>query len=249
MDQAELELQIKVWKNLAISKQVLMRTATDALKLDPDCSSEELRTALEAAIKKSIDADINIEEAQEHAKLAIAVMEKKVAESEKARAAAEAVTAKTLEAKNASEQAMATEREAHISEMKKLKAQVAEKEKAIKAINKALADTPENIVKKLKTLKKQKFDEAESRKRAEAEAIAIKKEKKRLEKEIKEMTETLETAGKVAKQQRELHALCTDLHNQLSALTDDPSTLPAVTPLDEKALEVLEKDDTNEENK
>jgi len=246
VDQAELELQIKVWKNLAISKQVLMRTATDALKLDPDCSSDELRTALDAAIKKSINADITVEEAQEHAKLAVAVMEKKVTVSNKIQLTAEASAAKALEAKQLSEQAMATEREAHINELKKFKAQTAEKEKTIKAINKALADTPENVVKKLKTLKKQKFDEAESCKRAEAEVISLKKEKKLLDQNIEEMKASLETAGKVAEQQRELHTLCADLHSQLSGLVEDASTLPALPELDEKALETLEPKETDE---
>ena len=50
MDQAQLELQLKVWKDLAISKQVLMRTAAIALKLDPDCSQDVLKEALESTV-------------------------------------------------------------------------------------------------------------------------------------------------------------------------------------------------------
>ena len=41
------DLQLKVWKELAISKQILMRAATEALKLDPECTQEELKDALE----------------------------------------------------------------------------------------------------------------------------------------------------------------------------------------------------------
>ena len=161
MEQAEQDqdLQLKVWKDLAISKQVLMRGATDALGLDPDCSADELKKALDASIKKGIEADINVTKAREQADHAIAVMEKKVAASEKAQANAEATKADTLAAKEKSEQDMAVERAAHIKEMKKIKDQVTAKDNQIKAINKALADTPENVVKKLKTLKKQK-DEA-----------------------------------------------------------------------------------------
>ena len=53
MDQPEFELQLKVWKELAVSKQILMRAATDALGLDPECSSEELKEALAAAVEKT----------------------------------------------------------------------------------------------------------------------------------------------------------------------------------------------------
>ena len=60
VEQAQLELQLKVWKELAISKQMLMRTAAEALKLDPNCSQEELKAALEAALKKVAEADASV---------------------------------------------------------------------------------------------------------------------------------------------------------------------------------------------
>ena len=43
VDQAEFEVQLQVWKDLAISKQVLIGAATDALGLDPECESAELK--------------------------------------------------------------------------------------------------------------------------------------------------------------------------------------------------------------
>jgi hypothetical protein len=43
---AESVLDLKVWKELAIKKQILIKAATDALGLDPECSEEELRAAL-----------------------------------------------------------------------------------------------------------------------------------------------------------------------------------------------------------
>ena len=240
MDQAELELQLKVWKDLAITKQVLMRAATDALKLDPDCGAEELKQALDAAIKKSIDADVTVSKAQEQADVAIAVMEKKVAENQKAQAIAENLVSETLEAKKTYEQQMSVERESHIKEMKKVKDQLSEKDKTIKAINKALADTPENVVKKLKTLKKQKFDEAEARKRCENEIASLKKEKKQLEKRIGEMEEKLNNAGQLVEQQRELHKISEELRDQLKSHVENAEDLPVIPQLNEKFLEDLE---------
>ena len=81
-------MQLKVWKELAISKQVLMRTAADALKLDPDCAPEELKQALESALKKIAEADASVVSAQAQAKTAIASTEKKLAASVHAQAVA-----------------------------------------------------------------------------------------------------------------------------------------------------------------
>lgn len=231
MDQAELDLQLKVWKDLAISKQILMRTATDALELDPDCSTIELKIALDAAIKRSLDADSAIKRAQEQSQQAIAVMEKKIAASEKAQAAAEAIKAGTLAEQKTSEQQMAFERGNHVKELKKIKTQLADKEKALKAINKALADTPENVMKKLRALKKQKNDEAIARKQAENNAQSLHKEKKQLEQSIKESEDKFTS---LAEQYRELHKLCENLHEQLKPLVDDEKNLPSLPELDEE---------------
>ncbi|HHJ80642.1 MAG TPA: hypothetical protein ENJ65_03310, partial [Candidatus Tenderia electrophaga] len=155
MDQAELELQLKVWKDLAISKQILMSAATDALGLNPDCSPDKLKEALDKTIKQGMNADIIVSEAREKANQAEAIMEKKMAANDKALAAAEAIKAGAIAAQKKSENDMSVERAAHIQEMKKIKALIAEKESALKAIKKSLGDSPENVVKKLKTLKKQ----------------------------------------------------------------------------------------------
>ncbi len=241
MVQAELELQLKVWKDLAISKQMLMKAATDALKLDPECSTEELKEALDAAIKKSIEADVNVYEAQEQAKLAIAVMEKKMAESEKAQSVAEASVAGMQDAQQQSERQMEAERAAHITELKKIKTQVVEKDKALKAINKALADTPENVVKKLRTLKKQKTDEALARRQAESDASSLRKEKRDLEKRVTELQAAVNDGLKLVNQYRELHTLCGTLHEQLKPLVDDAQDLPVLTAPDEQLLESIQK--------
>lgn len=249
MSETEMELQLKVWKDLAISKQVLMRAATDALKLDPNCSQEELKSALDNAIKRYIEADISVSKAQEQAKVAISTMEKKVADSEKARNIAEAARAETLAQQQKVEQQIAAERINTANEVKKVKERMAESERALKAINAALADTPENVLKKMKALKKEKMDEADARKEVVAANAALRKDMQKLEQRIKDMQAAQDNAAKLAAQYRELHTLCTDLHAQLKPLVEDAKSLAAVPPLNTVMLEGIEKVDAEEEKK
>lgn len=187
MSENDLEMQLNIWKEMAISKQMLMLTATDALKLDENCSQEELRVALDDAIRRSIEADVDISRAEEQAKTAIAMMEKKLADSRKDVDVAKAAHAEALAAQQVIQQQISDERNSSAIEIKKLQETIAERDRALKAIKTALSDTPENIVKKLKTLKKQKLDEADARKEAEKVNLTLRKEKQALEKTIKEM--------------------------------------------------------------
>lgn len=239
MDQVEFELQLKVWKDLAISNQVLIKTATDALGLDPDCSRETFKGEFERGVKKIIEAEASVNSAQEQAGLAIAVMEKKMEDSAKARYIAEAAVARTQEEHQEAERVMAIERESHFKALKKMNAQLAEKERTLKSINKALADTPENVVKKLKVLKKQKMDETTARQRIEAEAGTLRKEKRSQEQRITELQASLENSAKLVTQHRELHELCKTLHGKLKPLIEDKADLPTLTKLDEKGLEAI----------
>ncbi len=93
MSQTQQDLQLKVWKELAISKQILMRAATEALKLDPECTQEELKEALEGALKKAAKADTDLFNAKEEAKVAITALEKKVAATEASLAIAQKAAA------------------------------------------------------------------------------------------------------------------------------------------------------------
>ena len=58
----DVDIQLQVWKDLAISKQILMGAAADALGLDSECSTDELKTALDQAIQRAREADIKIQE-------------------------------------------------------------------------------------------------------------------------------------------------------------------------------------------
>ena len=84
----EHELQLKVWQELAVSKQMLMRTAATALNLDPDCSQAELQQALERDRKRIAEAEANVTAARDQARQTIADMERKMIASERALAAA-----------------------------------------------------------------------------------------------------------------------------------------------------------------
>ncbi|HYM35990.1 MAG TPA: hypothetical protein VET48_11370, partial [Steroidobacteraceae bacterium] len=228
----------KVWKELAISKQIMMRTAAEALKLDPECSPEELKQALDSALKKIAESEVAVATAKNEAKHAIATMEKKLTTSQQTQAKAEATAADLSATLEKMTQEMAVERASLAKESQQLKERVAEKERAIKAINAALADTPENVIKKMKALKKEKQDEADARKRVEASFAALRKEKGDEDKELKESQENGE---KLATQCRNLHALCTSLLEQLKPLVKDAKKLPTLPELDDKLLEAVEK--------
>jgi colicin import membrane protein len=228
VDQAQLELQLKVWKDLAISKQVLMRTAAIALKLDPDCSQEALKEALESNVKKIAEAEVKVKEAKQ----AIAALERKLTAATQSEAAAQAAASQLQAAQERAAQELAIERAGVAKELQKLKSQLAEKEKQLKAINTALSDTPENVLKKMNLLKKQKQDEADARRQVETALNTLRTEKR---KQDQELTESQEKATKLAEQYREAHAVAAKLHEQLKPLVAEKE-LPALPALDAKLL-------------
>jgi len=214
-----------------------MGAATDALGLDPDCETDELKTALDAAIKRSMEADANISEAQEQARVAVEVMEKKVKDS--AQAAEEALTARdeAETALKAIEQQIIAARAANAEEVKKSKKQLADEQKKLKAINVSLGDTPENVVKKMKAMKKQKTDDANAKKRAEDATRTIRKEKQTLEQRLKGIESAIKESAEMVEKYRECHEACTTMHGLLKD-SDDRPELPV---LNDKLLEGIEE--------
>lgn len=238
VEQAQLELQLKVWKELAISKQLLMRSAADALNLDPNCTPDELKQALDSALKKVAEADSVAANAQQQARLAIAETDRKLTAALQAQNAshAEATNLRATLEKMTNE--MATERAATAKEIQQLKAQAADKDKAIKAINTALNDTPDNVLKKMKALKKEKQDEADARRSVETSFTTLRKEKQDQDKQIGELREN---TTKLISQYRELHGATAKLHEQLKPLIADEKDVPALPELDTKLLESIEQ--------
>lgn len=252
MDQTQLDLQLKVWKELALSKQMLMRTAAEALDLDPNCNQDQLKAALDRAIQRAKDAEASVVTAKQQAQQAIAEMDKKLTAAVRAQSVAEATAADIVAKQERVAPQMAAERAAVAKEIQQLKAQVTDKDKALKAINTALADTPDNVVKKLKALKKEKQDEADLRKQIETSFNAVRKEKQDQDKELTELREVRDNSVKLVAQHRELHEVSTRLHGQLKPLLQDAQELPTVPDLDTKLLEAIaptDKDDKKSDKK
>ena len=204
----DVDIQLQVWKDLAISKQVLMSAATDALGLDAECSTEELKIALDKAIQRANEADINIKQTREQADAEISAMREQLEAAQKAQREAEAKVENSDKARSAAEHQLNAGKADNAEALKKAKAEVAKKSNELKAISKALADTPENVVKKLKQLKKQKMDEANAKKDVEKKLQSLRKDHGKLEAEVEGQKALLEQAAELAGKYRELHGIC-----------------------------------------
>jgi chromosome segregation ATPase len=252
VDQSQLDLQLKVWKELALSKQMLMRTAAEALDLDPNCDQDQLKAALDRAIQRAKDAEASVVTAKQQAQQSIAEIDRKLTAAVRAQAAAEATAADIIAKQERVAPQMAAERAAVAKEIQQLKAQVADKDKALKAINTALADTPENVVKKLKALKKEKQDEADLRKQIEASFNTVRKEKQDQDKELTELRELRDNSVKLVAQHRDLYEVSTKLQGQLKPLLNDDAELLALPEFDTRLLEAIvptDKDDKKGDKK
>jgi colicin import membrane protein len=246
VDQSQFEIQLKVWKDLAISKQMLMRSTAEALGLDPNCEQDELKQSLEVTLKRVREAETSVAEMQAKARQTIAETERKLEAAQRAQKLAQAEMVKMRETQEKAAPQLAADRANAAKEIQTLKNQVAEKDKAIKAINVALADTPENVVKKLKQLKKEKQDEADLRKQIESTFATLRKEKQDQDKELSELKDN---SSKLVTKYRELHEEATKLHEQLKPLAKEGEELAALQMLDDKLLEAIvppEKDDKKE---
>ncbi len=246
MEQADLELQLKVWKELAISKQVLMRSAAEALKLNPDCTQEELKAALEGVTAKIAQAEATVVETEKKARLSIGVMEQKLAASVQTLAATESSLSELRATHENATKSMAIERASVAQEIQKLKDRVAERDKSLKAINTALADTPENVLKKMNVLKKQKQEEADARRQVETALATLRKEKQVQDKQLSGLTEN---SAKLVKQYKDLHALTATLHEQLKPLVAESAKVPELPELDTALVASIESPDAKPEVK
>ncbi len=229
----DVDIQLQVWKDLAISKQVLMSAATDALGLDAECSTDELKAALDQAIKRANEADINIKQTRENADTEIADMQEQLEAAQKAQREAEAKVDSSEKARTAAEHQLNAGKADNAEALKKAKAEVTRKQNELKAISKALADTPENVVKKLKQLKKQKMDEANAKKDVEKKLQNLRKDHNKLEADLETQKALVEKAAELAAKYRELHALCSTAAEKAG----DDIEVPAI---DEEWLAELE---------
>ncbi len=238
MSQTQQDLQLKVWKELAISKQILMRAATEALELDPECTQEELKEALEAALKKVAKADTELVNAKKEATAAITALEKKLAEGEQGLAVAQKAATEAKAAYDGAVQQMANQRAAAATNLQKVKDRLTESEMSLKAINTSLADTPTNVLKKMNTLKKQKREEADARRQVESALNTLRTEKRQQDQRL---ADVLRNAATLVNRYRDLHALSLKLHEQVQPLVEDARSLLEIPALDTNLLEAIEQ--------
>ena len=116
-----------------------------------------------------------------------------------------------------------------------------EKQNKLKAISKSLADTPENVVRKLKTLKKQKMDEAKLRGQAETRIQSMRKENSKLEADLASRDSALENAAPLLEQIKALHEICVQAESTIKKLSDKKKDQIEVPELNAEAIEALEQ--------
>jgi colicin import membrane protein len=235
----DVDVQLKVWKDLAISKQILMGAATDALGLNSECTTAELKTALSEAIKRAREADITIQETRSHAEQQVSEFGQRTETAELARKEAEAQVATASEARQQAERQLSVGKADNAEALKKARAEVTDKQNKLKAISKALADTPENVVRKLKTLKKQKLDEAKLRTQAETRLQKMRKEKSTLEAEVESQKSTLASVAKLLDQVKAMRETCKEAEATIKGLSDDKKDHIKLPAFDETAFEAL----------
>ncbi|MCZ6798381.1 MAG: hypothetical protein O7D36_10605 [Gammaproteobacteria bacterium] len=241
MNQSDIDIQLKVWKDLAISKQILMGAATDALGLDAACTTDELKAALNKAIQQAKDADITIVTTREQAERQVAEMKQQVAASEQDRIDAEGKVVVALKVCETAEKQLAAGRAENAESLKKARAEVTDKQNKLKAISRALADTPENVVKKLKTLKKQKLEESRLRTQTETKLQSTRKQKAKLEAELENRKSLCQQSLPLITQLRELHSICKKQSKKIKSLSEGKKSSITIPKLDEELLENLEK--------
>lgn len=238
----DVDIQLQVWKDLAISKQILMGAAADALGLDAECSTTELKAALDKAIQRARDADIKIQETRSQAEQQVSEFKKRAETAEQSRSEAEEKVEAAVKAREQAERQLATGKADNAEALKKARAEVTEKQNKLKTISKSLADTPENVVRKLKTLKKQKMDEAKLRGQAESRLQSMRKEKSKLEADLEAKKSTLQSAATLLEQTRALHQACLEAEATIKKLSSKKGDQLKVPDLDQAALEELEKE-------
>ena len=234
MSQTTEDIQLQVWKDLALSKQLLANEVIKALDLDTTATAAKLKEALNKLIDRANHADKNIQSAREKADASINEIRNEFKASERARLKAESAIDEANAARAAAENALSAGRESNSGSVRKAKEELAKKERELKNINAALADTPENVVKKLKTLKKQKLEENTARKAAEAMSRTQKKEIKELNEQLEERKKLLEQSNQLVEQYRELRTAAEALKEKVG---DDAEALPIQ---DDKLLEGIE---------
>ena len=234
----EIEQQLKIWKELAVSKQMLIGTLAKSLGLKEDCDSSHLQEKLNELIQRLAKSDTKAQHLKEETQALLAIEKTRLADSQVQLKAAQAGQKKADDEIEKMQTAIATAKADHAQNIQKIKAKIAKKEQELAAINKALNDKPENVLKKLTALKKQKLDMAKMQKQTDSALRDIRKQKQRLQQRQHRVEES---AKKLVEQYRTLHRLAGDLYDQCHGCVDDPTTLPLIPDMDEDLLKTLDQ--------
>jgi colicin import membrane protein len=241
VNQTDTDIQLQVWKDLAISKQILMGAATDALGLDAACTTDELKAAMNKAIQQAKEADITVVTTREKAENEIADMQDQLAIADQARIEAEEKVADSLKARETAERQLTAGRAENAEVLKKARAEVTDKQNKLKAISKSLADTPENVVKKLKTLKKQKLEESRLRTQTDSKLQKFRKQNTKLEADLENQKSLNQQVLPLITTLREFDEACKKQGKKLKSLSEDKKVAIKIPSLDLEQLEDLEK--------
>ncbi len=250
MDQAQLEIELGAWKNIAIDKQVLLSDVFNALGLNEQSSNEELKSTLKNIIDQANNAADNISKTKAElvdANVQIVELKKQVASIDTIKDQATATEAASKQAEEAAKKAeqaaeakVRASKKENAEEVKKITQQLKEKQKEIKSIHKVLADSPENVVKKLKALNREKHDESTLRKQAEADSRTLRKQVKELEKEKTDLKDTIEKGSELVTSVKELQTVANDLYTELAEKVEDKDAITKVPDIDSALLELFE---------
>jgi len=142
-------IELQVWKDLATAKQVFMTAVIETLGVDPDCTSGDLRLAINLLVERAENA----EKEAEHSKTLY----------DKANDKIESAILAEMTAETKLEDIKALSADA----LNKAKDLVNQKQRELKAINKILSDSPENVVKKMKKLKQKNIEQSKHTKEVE----------------------------------------------------------------------------------
>lgn len=230
-------IDVDVWKEIAISKQMLIRTATDALGLDPECSEEEFKAALEKGLKEIAAADTKVATAKVEIQGTIDDLTEKLETAEKSLK----VRNEELDTANGEieklKSVIEADRKVSSGEIDKLKSQVDEKSKALKNVNTILGDTPQNMAKKIKALNKKKHEDTTAKKRIEDELKNVKKE--RTEKSKKADGKEAQ-AKAILNGYKALQTYCDEQYDKLKELVENEKDLGTPPKLEEDIYADLE---------
>ena len=117
---AQSALDLDVWKEIAIAKQILIKTATDALGIDPECSDAEFKTALEIGIRQITDAESKVAIAAKENQTTLDAINQSLTSTEKARSELETAHAELLEEKQAVDSLLESTRKTSAEDLKKI---------------------------------------------------------------------------------------------------------------------------------